>query len=86
MPIIKSQVKRLRKSKDQYARNQAVRSEIKTCMRKFREACESSDKDAANREFLRATKIIDKAVSKGIVHKNNAANKKSKMARRFNSL
>lgn len=86
MPIIKSQERRLRKSRKQAERNRAVKSEIRTYLRKFYDACESGDKDIAADEYKRATRVLDKAVSKGIVHRNNAANKKSKMAQRLNAL
>lgn len=86
MANIKSQVKRIRTAERQRERNKAVKSELKTEIRKFSEAHAGGDKDAAAAQLKAASRKLDKAVSKGVVHKNNAANKKSAMAGRLNKM
>lgn len=83
---IKSQVKRIRTAEKQRLRNKAVKSEVKTEIRKFREAHTAGEKDTAEAQLKIASRKLDKAVSKGVVHKNNAANKKSAMAKKLGSL
>ncbi len=86
MANIKSQIKRIQTNEKARQRNQAVRSSVKTAIRKFREAAAAGDKEKAA-ELRRAADIkLDKAVAKGVIHKNQAANKKSAMAKRVNSL
>lgn len=86
MANIKSQMKRIKTNEKARQRNQAVRSSVKTAIRRFREAAAAGDKDKAA-ELQRAADIkLDKAVSKGVIHRNQAANKKSAMAKRVNSL
>ena len=80
MPNIKSQWKRMRKSEDQRMRNKDVRSALKTDIKKFEAACAAGEKDAARESFLQASRTLDKAASKGVIHKNKAANKKSRMS------
>jgi small subunit ribosomal protein S20 len=79
---IKSQLKRIKTNRKATERNKAVKSEFKTAIRRFREAADSGDKDAATQALRTASVKIDKAVSKGVIHKNQGANKKSAMARR----
>lgn len=86
MANIKSQIKRIKTNAARTERNKAVRSELRTGIRKFREAASSGDKDAAASALKVASTTLDKAVSKGVVHKNQAANKKSAMAKKFASL
>ena len=86
MANIKSQLKRIKTNRTRTERNRAVKSELRTWTRKFREAAASGDKDAAQDALKVASKKLDKAVSKGVIHKNNAANKKSAMAKRAASL
>ena len=81
MANIKSQIKRIRVTARQTERNKAVRSALKTRIIKFREAIENKDKKVAEEEFDRAVKALDSAASKGIIHRNNAANKKSALAK-----
>lgn len=81
MPNIKSQWKRMRKSEDQRLRNKDVRSALKTDIKKFEAACDAGDTDAAKERFLIASRALDKAASKGVIHKNKAANKKSRMSK-----
>jgi small subunit ribosomal protein S20 len=83
---IKSQEKRIKTNERARLRNQAVKSSLRTAVRSFREAAESGDKTKAA-ELLEATgRKLDKAASKGVIHKNQAANKKSALARAFNKL
>jgi small subunit ribosomal protein S20 len=83
---IKSQIKRNRQTLVRTERNKAVRSGVKTALRKFRSAVESGDADQARGAYRDATATLDKAVSKGVLHKNNAANKKSRMAKALERL
>jgi small subunit ribosomal protein S20 len=83
---IKSQIKRNRQNEKARVRNKAVKSELKTAVRKFREAAEAGDAAAASDAMKSAARKLDKAASKGVVHKNQAANRKAAMALRTNSL
>jgi small subunit ribosomal protein S20 len=83
---IKSQIKRNRQNEAARLRNKAVKSELKTAVRHFREAADSGDAEAAGTAMRSASKLLDKAASKGVVHKNQAANRKAAMANRTNSL
>ncbi len=86
MANIKSQIKRNRQNEIARERNKAVKTSLKSAVRKFREAAEAGDKDAALDTAAVATKKLDKAVSKGVIHKNQAANRKSAIARKAASL
>ncbi|MDN5796031.1 MAG: 30S ribosomal protein S20 [Intrasporangium sp.] len=86
MANIKSQIKRIKTNEKRTQRNKAVKSEMRTWIRKFRVAAESGDKDAADEALKTASKKLDKAASKGVIHKNQAANKKSAMAKKAASL
>ena len=86
MANIKSQLKRIKTNAKRTERNKAVKSEIRTWVRKFREAAATGDKDASEAALRQASKKLDKAVSKGVIHKNQAANKKSAMAKAHNAL
>ncbi|RRC94562.1 MULTISPECIES: 30S ribosomal protein S20 [Schaalia] len=86
MANIKSQIKRIRTNEKRRIRNQAVKSELKTLVRKTREAVEAGDKEAALEALRVASRKLDKAVSKGVIHRNQAANRKSKLAKRVQSL
>jgi small subunit ribosomal protein S20 len=83
---IKSQIKRITTNEKARQRNVAIRSSVKTAIRKFRDAADSGDKDKALELQRDAAKKLDKAVSKGVLHANQAANKKSALAKRANSL
>jgi len=83
---IKSQIKRIKTNEKARERNKSVRSALKTAVRRFREAADSGDKDAALAQLQVASRDLDKAASKGIIHANQAANRKSAMAQRANSL
>ena len=86
MANIKSQIKRIRTNEKRRQRNLAVKSELKTLVRRTREAIEAGDKEAAIEALRIASRKLDKAVSKGVIHRNQAANRKSKLARRVQSL
>jgi small subunit ribosomal protein S20 len=83
---IKSQIKRNTQNEKARLRNKAVKSELKTLVRKFREAAAAGETDAAQGALHLASKKLDKAVSKGVIHKNQAANRKSAMAQQLNAL
>jgi small subunit ribosomal protein S20 len=86
MANIASQIKRNRQAERARLRNKAVRSELKTFLKKFRHAAESGDRAGAEAAYEVAVRKLDKAAQKGVVHRNFAANKKSNMARRLTSL
>ncbi|MDD7384207.1 MAG: 30S ribosomal protein S20 [Actinomycetaceae bacterium] len=86
MANIKSQKKRILTNEKRRQRNQSYKSELKTYVRKTREAVEAGDKDAAIEALKAASRKLDVAVSKGIIHKNQAANRKSKLAARVNKM
>ena len=86
MANIKSQKKRILTNEKARQRNQAVKSSLKTAIRRFREAAASGDAAAAQTALQSASRQLDKAVSKGVIHANQAANKKSAMAVKANSL
>ena len=81
MANIKSQIKRIKTNEKARLRNKSVRSSIKTAARKFRDAVTAGDAAAISTELRDASKAFDIAVSKGVLHKNTAANKKSSMAK-----
>jgi small subunit ribosomal protein S20 len=83
---IKSQIKRNKQNEKRHERNKAVKTGLKTAVRKFREAAEAGDKDQAVQLGRDATRALDKAVSKGVIHKNQAANRKSAIAKKAASL
>jgi len=83
---IKSQIKRIKTNEKARARNKAVKSELKTYVRKTREAVAAGDKEAATAALHVASRKLDKAVSKGVIHKNQAANRKSKLAHSVNGI
>jgi small subunit ribosomal protein S20 len=83
---IKSQIKRIKTNEKARLRNQAVKSEVKTAVRQARAAAASGDFAAAEAACRVASRKLDKAVSKGVLHKNNAANKKSALAAQVNAL
>jgi len=83
---IKSQIKRIATNEKARLRNKAVKSELRTHVRRVREAVAGGDKDAASAALVVASKKLDKAVSKGVIHQNQAANKKSALAKQVGSL
>ncbi len=86
MANIKSQIKRNKQNEKRHERNKAVKTGLKTAVRKFREAAEAGDKEAAVVLGRDAAKKLDKAASKGVIHKNQAANRKSAIAKKASSL
>ena len=86
MANIKSQIKRNKQNLKRHERNKAVKSELKTAVRKFREAADAGDKDAAIEAGRAAARKLDKAASKGVIHKNQAANRKSSIGKRAAAL
>ena len=85
MANIKSQKKRILTNEAARVRNQAVRSRLKTLARRFRETLDAGDKAAAETALRSACRAYDKAVSAGVIHKNNAANHKRQLQKLFNS-
>jgi small subunit ribosomal protein S20 len=83
---IKSQIKRNKQNEKARLRNKAVKSELKTYVRKFREAADAGNAEAAESAMRVASIKLDKAVSKGVIHKNQAANRKSAIAKRAEQL
>jgi small subunit ribosomal protein S20 len=83
---IKSQIKRNRQNDAAHERNKAVKSALKTAIRRFREAAESGDPEEARKLAAAASRKLDKAASAGVIHKNQAANKKSAISKRAASL
>ncbi|MEN0130275.1 30S ribosomal protein S20 [Cellulomonas rhizosphaerae] len=81
MANIKSQIKRITTNEKARLRNKAVKSELKTHVRRVREAVAGGDKDSAQAALVVASKKLDKAASKGVIHANQAANKKSALAK-----
>ena len=86
MANIKSQIKRIGTNRKAAERNKAVKSELKTAIRAAREAVAAGDATKAAAAVALAGKKLDKAVSKGVIHKNQAANRKSAIAGKAASL
>ncbi|MFD0686593.1 30S ribosomal protein S20 [Actinomadura fibrosa] len=86
MANIKSQIKRNKQNEKARLRNKAVKSELKTAIRRFREAAESGNAAEAAAAQRNAARKLDKAVSKGVIHKNQAANRKSAIAKQAAAL
>jgi small subunit ribosomal protein S20 len=82
---IKSQIKRNRQNEKRRLRNKSVKSALKTAVRKFNEAAATGDLEQAAVLQREASRRLDKAVSKGVIHKNQAANRKSALAKRLTS-
>lgn len=80
MANIKSQEKRIRTNERARLRNQSVKSALRTAVRSFREATEAGDKEKATELLAATNRKLDKAASSGVIHKNQAANKKSALA------
>ena len=86
MANIKSSAKRVLVSKAQAARNKSDKSALKTTIKKFSAALAEGNQENAEAAYKAAVKSVDRAVSKGLLHKNNAAHKKSRMASKMNAL
>jgi small subunit ribosomal protein S20 len=79
---IKSQIKRNKQNEKARQRNKAVKSALKTSVRQFREAADAGDEEKATQAMRTAFVKLDKAAGKGVIHKNQAANRKSAIAKR----
>ncbi|MCV7433263.1 30S ribosomal protein S20 [Mycolicibacterium bacteremicum] len=86
MANIKSQEKRIKTNERRRLRNQSVKSSLRTAVRGLREAIEAGDKDKAGALLVATNRQLDKAASKGVIHKNQAANKKSALSLAVNKL
>ena len=86
MPNIKSSAKRDQLAKARNAKNKAAKSALKTAVKKFDAAVAEGNKEAAVSTYKVAVKVVDKAAGKNLIHKNNAANQKSKMAHKLNAM
>ena len=86
MANIKSQIKRNRQNEKRRLRNKSVKSALKTAVRKFHEATAAGDNEKAATLLRDATRKLDQAASKGVIHKNHAANRKSAITKKLGSL
>ncbi|NPV42897.1 MAG: 30S ribosomal protein S20 [Firmicutes bacterium] len=86
MANIKSAQKRIKTAKIRNMRNNIIKTGIKTAIKKFEKAIAEGNIETAEKTLINAVKTLDKAVSKGVIHKNTAARKKSKLYGKFNNL
>ncbi len=86
MANIKSQIKRIKTNEKARLRNKAVKSSLKTSVRKVRAAITAGDRETATTLIAAASRELDKAASKGVIHKNQAANRKSSLAKQVSTL
>ena len=86
MANIKSQIKRNKTNEARRQRNQAIKSALRTAIRSLRETIASGDKDKAAEQLVATNRQLDKAASKGVIHQNQAANKKSALTLAVNKL
>ncbi|TDO69257.1 small subunit ribosomal protein S20 [Kribbella sp. VKM Ac-2571] len=86
MANIKSQIKRNRQNEAARLRNKSVKSTLKTAVRRFHEAVEAGEAETATETARKAGRLLDKAVSKGVIHANQAANRKSALFKKAASL
>ena len=86
MPNIKSAKKRVLIGEVRHARNKATKSDLKTAIKKFEAAAAEGNRTEAEGAYKVAVKIVDKSAAKGLLHKNNAAHKKSAMTTKLNSI
>ncbi|PKM76003.1 MAG: 30S ribosomal protein S20 [Firmicutes bacterium HGW-Firmicutes-15] len=82
----KTPAKRVRTSENNRIRNKAYKSRLKTNIKNYEVSLTSDNVDAARENLLQVTSLIDKSVSKGVMHKNTAARRKSSMVKKFNNL
>lgn len=85
VPNIKSAEKRVELARKRTIKNAAMKSTLKTAIKRYREAIASGNLDSAKESLVRAVSTIDKAAKKGIIHKNAAARKKSRLQKSFNT-
>ncbi len=83
MANIKSQIKRNRQNEERRQRNKSARSSLRTQTKRIDQALDADDSEGAQEAYRKAAQALDKAASKGIIHKNKAANKKSRLAKRL---
>ncbi|HOC23547.1 MAG TPA: 30S ribosomal protein S20 [Anaerolineaceae bacterium] len=86
MANIKSQIKRNKQNQKRRMRNRVYRGTARTYVRKAEAAIKVGDAQASQEEVLKAIKALDKAASKGVIHKNNAARRKSRLVKKLNSM
>ncbi len=86
MANIKSQIKRNKQNQARRVRNRVYRGSARTYMRKAETAIKTGDSQASQAEVLQAIKVLDKAVTKGVIHKNNAARRKSRLVKKLNAM
>ena len=86
MANIKSAKKRILVNRTKADRNKAIKSAVKTAIKKVRVAIEAKDQEAAKAALLNATAVIDKAATKGVYHKNNASRKVARLAKAVNEM
>ena len=86
MPQIKSNIKSMEKDAARHEANSKVKSTVHTAIRRTTEAIASGDANAVKAAFDKASSVIDSAAQKGVLHKNNAARKKSRMAAKVNAM
>lgn len=83
LPNTASAKKKLRQAKKRTLRNRLVKSKVKAAIKKFNEALKSQDAEAIRNALVGAVKALDKAAAKGIIHKNTAARKKSRLYKKL---
>jgi small subunit ribosomal protein S20 len=83
---IKSQIKRVKTNEKRRQRNKSVKSSVRTAVRRFREAVEAGENEKATELQRAAARALDKAAGKGVIHKNQAANRKSALSKRVAAL
>ena len=86
MPNIKSAKKRVKVTETKTLQNKMFKSAMKTSIKKYKAAIAEGNKELAEKTYLEAVGMVDRAVSKGIIHKNNAARKKSQYTKLLNGL
>ena len=86
MPIIKSAKKRVKTAKKKTAQNKEWKTRLKDAIKNMEKAVEAGDKEAAAEQLKETKKVIDKAVTRNILHKNNAARKKSRLTKMYNNM
>ncbi len=86
MANIKSAIKRVKTSNKRRAHNAAMKSAMRTAIKKFEALVEAKDVEKAQEAFIIASKKLDKAASKGLIHKNVASRQKSRLAKKLNSI
>lgn len=82
----KTPLKRARQAEANRVKNKAYKTELKSSIKKFETSLSPENLDAAREDLLHVTSLIDKSVSKGILHKNTAARKKSALSKKFNKI